>query len=387
MAVETAPRLEAVTPGSNGHRPTPHLHSEILPPELGPATRTAQRTSRRSLWILAIGMIVVQAISTPVGHKLNSIARSGTDDFSIWQRYESSPVPDVLVIGASPARTDVHEPRLAAELSSAVGRPVTVEQMGFPGQNPLFLDALMYRIMKRTPHPKLIVITVVGPDLSNCAPCIVSVNGGLWEISDLTDPGFVRLALGASPDPGWLVAGWALPALAYYPSLIGVQCLAFDSGRNAAKATLGKVPQQLANPTACESLAAYKWGTQTSMTQLDYEGSLGVYRLGMSDYEVSPQIASRVADMVARARAGGSSVVFLQPPLHPGLRTRFPGEIQISHEGLTTLAGQLNAGVIDLTTAVPADPNLWVDGLHLDRAGADYFAPELARALAPQLGG
>jgi hypothetical protein len=385
MAVraEVRPVREAAP---NGHAPRIRLHSEILPPDLGPATPKALRISRRALAILVVGIVVVQLISAPIGHRLNYIARSGTDIYTLFQRYLSEPVPDVLVIGASPARTDIDEPVLKAQLSNVLGRTVTVEEMGFAGENAQFLDAVMYRVMERKPHPKLVVVTLVGADLNqSCELCTVSVNGGLWNITDLTDPGFLQLAVRQSPSPGWLVAGWVLPIFAYYSSIIGLQCVAVDWARTASKTFAGKVPIQLQNPTSCESLVAYKWGKQATMDNSDYLGSLQTYRLSMANYNVSPQIESSFVDLVHRAQAGGSRVLFMEPPLQAGLRNAFPTDITASDAAVRSFAATLGVNVVDLTTAVPDEPNLWVDAIHLDRAGADYFANTLAPQLAPAL--
>jgi hypothetical protein len=386
MAIETEPRRETVTVEPNGHRTSVRLHEEILPPTLGPSTPASLRRARRALAILGVGVILVQLISAPIGHRLNSVARSGTDVYSEWQKYASNPVPDVLVIGASPARTDIDEAGLSAELSTASGRPVTVEKLGFAGDGPLFLDALMYRIMKRQPHPKLIVVALVGPDLNDgCTACLASVTGGLWDISDLTDPDFVRLALHLDPNPTRLVTGWVFPAFAYYPSVVALHCLAVDYGRAGAIAVLGRVPVQLQKPTICEVTAAYKWARQTAMTESDYQGSIDQYRGFMLDYRVSPETVSSVTDMVTRARADGTNVVFLETPLHSGVRSLFPGAIQTYQHELHILASSLNTGVVDLSDSVPDDPTLWVDVVHLDRAGAHYFAPQLAHQLFPYL--
>ncbi|HZQ49642.1 MAG TPA: hypothetical protein VFB69_04975 [Candidatus Dormibacteraeota bacterium] len=387
MATAQAEVRRAPATASNGHAPRVRLHSEILPPDLGPATPAALRTSRRALAIMAVGIVIVQLISAPIGHRLDAIAHTGTDVYSLWEKYVTHPVPDILILGASPARTDVDEGILSGDLTALIGRPVRAETMGFPGENPLFLDALMYRIMKRTPHPKLIALTTIGPDLSeNCFLCNVAVNPGLWDISDLTDPGFVQLALHVSPNPSWLAIGWALPVFAYYSSLIALQCVAYDAGRSVSTKVIGRIPRQLQNPTPCETLAAYKWGTQSTMTPGDFTGSLDTYRIGMLKYDVSPRIYSSVADMIARARAGGSKVVFLRPPLHPALLASFPGQVQTSKQSVDAIAGQLNLNVIDFSDAMPYDPNLWVDALHLDRQGAGVFAPQLAGALATALG-
>jgi hypothetical protein len=387
MAIETEIQREPIAVEPVVVRPKVRLHEEILPPQLDPSSPTALRSSRRALLVLAVGMILIQLVSAPVGHQLNAVARSGTDGYSVWQQYASSPVPDVLVIGASPARSDIDEPQLAAALSTSAGHPITVEKLGFAGQTPLFLDALVYRIMKRTPHPKVMVVVAVGPELnSGCNLCITSANGGLWDISDLTDPAFTQDELRLSPNPALLIAGWAFPSLAYYPSLIALQCMAINTGRAAARAALGRVPIQLQNETVCEGTVPYKWARQPVMTQTDYQTSLINYAGFMVNYRVAPDTTASVVELVTRARAGGSKVIFLETPLHPGIRTTFPAAIQTSQQELQSLATSLGTSVIDLSDAVPDDPTLWVDGLHLDRGGADYLNPRLAAALAPIVG-
>jgi hypothetical protein len=386
MAVETEVLREAAPRASNGHAPRVRLHEEILPPALDATNPIALRNARRALVVLAAGMILLQLVAAPIGHRLNSIARSGTDAYSEWQQYASNPVPDVLVIGASPARTDIDEISLSAELSAAAGHEVTVEKLGFAGQTPRFLDALVYRIMKRQPHPSLIVITLVGPEFNDgCRACTASITGGLWDISDLTDPEFVRLALQLDPNPALLATGWMVPAFAYYPSVIAVQCLAYDHGRAAAIALTGRVPRQLQNPTFCEGTAAYKWSRQAMMTPTDYESSIDQYRNFMTDYRVSAESISSAERIVQRSRAAGTRVVLLQAPLGPGLQTLFSAEIGAYDQQLNSLATRLNTPVVDLSAAVPDDPALWIDAVHLDQAGAVYAAPQLARELRPYL--
>jgi len=385
MAVDTEARRETVAAPSPP-RVRIRLHEEILPPVLDGSSPRALRNAKRALAILAVGVVVLQLISAPIGHRLNSVARSGTDAYSEWQQYVSRPVPHVLVIGASPARTDVDEEGLGAQLSSAIGRQVMVEKLGFAGQTPLFLDALIYRIMKRQPHPQLIVLAVGGPELNDgCRACLASTSGGLWDISDLSDPNFIQIALRLDPNPARLVAGWMLPSLAYYPSLLALQCIASDAGRSAARAVLRGVPRQLQNPTVCESTAAYKWARQDSMTRSDYDGSLANFREFTRDYRVSPAMQSSLRDIIARSRAAGTNVVLLETPLHPGLRSSFPEVVDISHRQLHSLASNLNTEVVDLSDSVPDDPTLWVDGLHLDRSGATFIQARLAGELMPYL--
>jgi len=68
------------------------------------------------------------------------------------------------------------------------------------------------------------------------------------------------------------------------------------------------------------------------------------------------------------------------------LHAAFTAQVDTSRQSIETIASELNLGVIDFTDAMPYDPNLWVDALHLDREGADVFEPQLAQALAVALG-
>ena len=390
MAIETEPKREAVAVEPRGSRSRVRLHEEILPPKLGPSTPATIRSARRALAILALIMVVIQPISVPVGHWLNSVARSGTDAYSVWQRYVSAPVPDILVIGASTAQADIDEAGVSAQVSKVAGRSVTVEKMAFNGQGPLFFDALMYRIMQRPQHPKMIVVTTQAPDLSvGCSSCLASLTPDLWDISDLTDPGFVRLALRLDPDPTRLVAGWGLPALAYYPSVVALQCLAIDYGRARAMSILGRVPLQLQNPTICETQPGYLlqtgWANQPAMGKVNVRVSTDNYRRFMADYQISPDAVSSFEDVITRARAGGVNVVLVEVPLHSIARGLFPEATQAYEQQMQAMASSLNVGLVDLSDSVPDDPTLWVDTLHLDRAGSSYFAPKLSSALAPFL--
>jgi hypothetical protein len=350
----------------------------------------ALRSARRALTILALVVIVLQPISLPVGRWLNSVARSETDAYSVWHHYAISPVPDVLVIGASPTFADIDETGLSTQLSRLAGRPITVKKMAFNGQGPLFYDALMYRIMKRPQHPELIVLTTAPPDLnSGCASCMATLTSNLWDISDPTDPDFDRLALSLDPEPTRLAAGWVLPLVAYYPSIIALQCIAIEQGRAAAAAAIGRVPVQLQNPTICETQPGYflrtGWERQPEMTQGNVYVSTKNYARFMADYHISPSAVSSLSHAITAARSAGVNVVLLQAPLHSGARILYPEAHHEYQDQVEAMAADLSIPLVNLSESVPDDPRLWVDLLHLDKAGAAYFAPKLAGVLAPIL--
>jgi hypothetical protein len=328
----------------------------------------------------------MQPISVPIGQWLSAKAKYGTDINSVWQNYISTPAPDVLFLGASWARADIDEGRVAAELSKVAGHPVTVGKMGFAAQGPPFIDAVMYEIMKRSSRPKLVVVTLQAPDLNGgCASCVASVTDGLWQMTDLGDPGWVQLALHNDSEPARLVAGWALPSLAYYPSLQALQCIGVEYGRSAAQTLLGRVPGLLSAPTACERTVPYLWTRQAAMTNAEDQAVVYAYEGFLSQYSVSAQSVSSLEDLVSRARAKGTDVAFLQPPLHSDIRSIGPLANAAFEAEAQQLESRSQVNVIDLSASVPDDPTLWVDPLHLDIGGADYLAPRLAAALGPHL--
>jgi len=369
------------------------LHDEVLPPRLETSSAHVIRNARRGLILLAVGVVSLQLVSALVGHRLNAVARSGTDAYSIWQGYVSGPVPDVLVIGNSLAQADIDEVRLSSELAKSAGRPVTVKKMGFNGQGPLFYDALMYRIMKLPEHPKLVVVSTMAVDLSpdGCAQCRALLTSDLWDIGDLTDPGFVQLAIHVDPDPGLLVAGWALPSLANYPSIVALQCLAVNYGRATTKSVLGSVPSLLKQPNVCETQPGYLllagWANQPAMTPYDMQRSTQSYRSLMAGYQIAPRAVASLRDAISRGQAGGATVVLLQAPLHFQSRSLFPEHETAYGHQMRLLANDRNVHLVDLSDSVPDDPMFWVDTQHLDHAGAAYLAPRLAMELAPILAG
>ena len=376
------------------------LHEEILPPQMAPATPLTLRRAKRAIGILVIMFVVLQVISAPIGHRLNAVLRSGTDVYSQWLAYTSAPAPDVLFLGASTVGTDIDTNVLVNQLSIAAGRPVSVGKLGFFGQGSTFLDVVMYRIMKRVSRPKVVVVTLEASDLNaSCVECQASSAAGIWDISDLTDPGFVKFALqtdvvnpgggglgalAAADSRAPLILGWALPSFAYYPSLLALQCLAVDYGRSAARAVFGEVPGELRASSICETAIAYQWSRAPAMTEASYLSSIADAQHFMSNYRISTAIAARLTDIVNRGRAAGSNVVFLEPPIHSGAGSVIGPEAQPAFgTEVSDLTTALKANVLDFTAAVPDDPNFWLDTLHLNRAGADYLAPKLAQGLAP----
>jgi len=122
------------------------------------------------------------------------------------------------------------------------------------------------------------------------------------------------------------------------------------------------------------------------MTQNEMQASTDNYRRFMADYKISTNAVSSLDDLISRAHAGGTTVVLVQAPLHSGVRSLFPEAQQAYQQQVQSVASNLHVDLVNLVDSVPDDPRLWVDTLHLDKAGAAYLAPRLATMLAPILG-
>jgi hypothetical protein len=386
MAAE-APPLRRRRQGAARIRPSLR-HSEILAPQGPEATPEQRRRALRALLLLAVIAVLVQPLSVPAGRYLTSKVYSGTDAYSEWAAYAASPPPDVLFLGPSEARTDVDTAQMSRLLSAQAGHPVTVGKLGFSAQGPAFLELVMYRIMHQPRHPKVIVRTVETPMFNangTCQACLTDQSTfDVWEISDLTDPAFVRLALANASNPARLVAGWALPAIAYYPSIAAVNCSVVRRGRTLAQSAFGSVPWELEVSTPCELGApAHPSAVMTADARDNISQS---YREMLTrQYRLSPQLVGDEMASVRRAQAGGTRVIFLKPPFHSLIRTANPPADAEFDGQMSAISAQLGVSTVDLAGEVPDDSRYWVDPLHLNLAGAAYFAPTLAAALSRPL--
>ena len=373
-------------PASSPARRRFRLHEEILAPELEPATPADRRRVRRTILVLLLIAVVIQPLSVPVSRYLNAIERSDTDAYSVWQHYLSTPVPDVLILGASDARTTVDEAQLTSDLSQAAGRRLTVEKLGFAGEGPAFFDLFVYRVMKMAQRPRTIVLTLQAPAYTgNCAVCQSAVTPSVAAISG-PDPGFVQLALQKDPEPVRLVGAWLVPVSSNASSLLALSCLGAEAGRAVEQALLHKVSGPLKDLTRCEGTAAYQWARQPEMTSLELTAGQRLYKELMDRYSVSATGRDDLADMVSRAQAGGTKVVFLLTPVHSAIREISPrAEAEFMDAVVGRVAREKGVPTVDLRAAVPDDPTLWVDPEHLDQRGARYLSPSLAGGLAPLL--
>lgn len=370
-------------------RPYPRrrLHEEILAPPQKEASPRVKAQARRALAILVLGAILLQPVAALVGPWLNHQIGQGDEVSTQWAAYVSKPAPDVLFVGASEARADVDTGRLAAALTEATGRRITVGKIGALGMGPGFIDLLVYQILHRASRPRMIVQTVEPPMFNgsptlDCNSCWTdSETSDIWQISDLTDPGFIELALRNDPNRIPLVSGWVLPAVSAYQFLPALGCPVTAVERAVSLRLTGRLPVRL-QPGSSPCDHANSVQPDLTMTPQRRAAAVAVYqKFLMADYQISPDAVAQERELVRRARAAGTEFIFLRPPFHSALRDLDGSAGKVFQGQLAALSSELGVPLLDLSRTIPDNPNLWVDPYHLNGRGSSELASHLEPAL------
>jgi lysophospholipase L1-like esterase len=348
-------------------------------------------TRRRAIATLAV-VLALLALAQPLGVVLGDAGLKatygGADLHSQWQAYISHPAPDVLFLGSSDMRTDVDRALVAAGLTAAAGHPITVGALGAAAEVAEYMYALTYRVMERPSHPRLLVLSTNAPLFKPSYDCDYCRRGvrdqvtqDLWQISDPFDPGFARVALRVSPNPGELVKGYVLPAYAYYPqAMVLAQCSAIDTGRRLTAATGVSEPEVLKADSPCQ-LGAHPL-PEERLTPETLAWWRKLFDTGfLNNYSFSDAKTAWFREMVALARGRGAAVVFMQAPYYR-MRDVSPEVQDLFAARIVQFAAEQRVPYINLLTRLNDDVNLWADPLHLNRWGAAEFAPDLVAALA-----
>src|SRR5438094_2385906 len=190
-------------------------------PETRPrrATRLTTSVSQRAkiaLLLFVALVLALQALSVPVAYYAMHRLVEWVPDFSgigthaQWSAYLARPrAPDVLFVGDSQAFTDVDTEAISGLVSSRLGRQVAVGKLGVSGEGPDFLNALIYRVMNRPSHPRLVLLELSQATLNEFRGFDPSAD--LWQISEPFDPGFMARAYRVDPHRGRLARAWVLP--------------------------------------------------------------------------------------------------------------------------------------------------------------------------------
>ncbi|MDQ6879976.1 MAG: hypothetical protein M3082_20220 [Candidatus Dormibacteraeota bacterium] len=348
---------------------TPPVRMIRVDPAPSGMTPEVRRRALHALLLLLAIVLVLQPLSVPVAYY--SIARlidvtpefANMDAHTQWSAYLSrAQAPDVLFVGDSQTFTDVDAGAVARLLSSRVGRPLSVGKLGVPGEGPAFVDALLYRVMKRPSHPRLVVYQIAEWTLNDDRHWDPSAD--LWQISSPFDPQFMARAYRLDPERGRLVRGWALPYfMTYLPIVTLAQCRLVDGIQVATALLLKHVPSELRGQTSCESGEAYAG-------RLSHLSDSGSYRFSTTG-------AANVGESVAEIRAAGAQVVLVEyPVINLEASNSAAYRIFKSHDGV--LASNLNVNLVDISSEMSTQTEFWLDAAHFKHQGAVALAPRLA---------
>ena len=343
-------------------------------PETRPrrATRLTTSVSQRAkiaLLLFVAMVLALQALSVPVAYYAMDRLVEWVPDFSgigthaQWSAYLARPrAPDVLFVGDSQAFTDVDTEAISGLVSSRLGRQVAVGKLGVSGEGPDFLNALVYRVMNRPSHPRLVLLELSQATLNEFRGFDPSAD--LWQISEPFDPGFMARAYRVDPHRGRLARAWVLPFfMTYVPVATLAQCDLMDGMRTGFTWLGHGVPGVLRGKNPCVS-------SEGHVQRLNrYSEAKG--------YKVCEPLTRYVEETVADIRAAGADVVFLEYP-YPEQQRVDPSASGAFQDRVQVLKSELGVDVFDFTSEAVSGTDAWLDSAHLTRAGARQFAARLA---------
>ena len=300
------------------------------------------------------GLAALQLASVPLGHyyaqRLEGIA-PGSVTYEQWRQYISEErAPDVLFVGDSRAFTDVDETQLETLVGDRLGGTIRVGKFGINGADAAVLEALIYRVMSRPSHPRLVVYALT--EFQFNANYGRDFTPDYWQMSDPPDLGYISEAFRLDPDRGRLVRGLLLPAFANLPLI--TQGIACDIGR------IRPVP-------GC------RFGGTQNPTSFRAEFKQNY----LHDYRYSDQEEGYVSEAIDRIRAAGAEVAFVIFPTD-GIDSVDPVAYATFQARSSALAARESVPMLDMHADVPDQPGLWADLLHLTKIGRSQITAKLA---------
>lgn len=356
--------------------------------EPGAAGPALEHRARSALLALVVAVVVAQPIGLQVANQSLQEVYGGVDVHSQWTQYIGHPAPDVLFIGPSNARMDVDAPLLERILSAWAGRHISVGKLGINAEQTRFLEALTYRVMNLPSRPRIVVF-IVAAGMFNptffCPGCVSSdlLTLDLWQISYPLDAGFMRLASDLDPRWPWLLTGWALPAVGYWPQEVAaVQCPVVNAGRQVSIRLHELPPPALLQPTPCD-LGVHPLPNEVMTPEKRAAVNALYLNEFVGNYRFSPDLADGLRQMVSLSRRAGARPLLVTLPEFALSQVAPTAHAQF-WTGIRTLDAELRVAHVDLTGELNDRPELWTDPMHLNRNGAAVFAPTLAQAIWSQ---
>jgi hypothetical protein len=381
------------------------LAEEPLPPDLpvqaeqnGVIPATAERPGEVALlapetaakerafgfpWALVLALLIVAGVEVALHtvHWQKHIPYDiGPDEYhAAALRLDLQPPAQVAVIGSSRSREAVVVPELRERIETALGQPVTVANYSLSGANAYDEEAMVRRLLRASPPPKLIVCGVAERDFASRddqydrAPLF-------WDWQDWTDQRR-RRGLVVLDDLPVLFRNW----LGRHWYTLGRR----DQVRLALRNALLRQPPA-SSPVDGQMTLWQAAVPQRSLINTPVEPHQ--MRAYVSELRGKPYPDAGLVDCLARAidacRAAGVPLILYENPVPPVLRQYLPAGMYRQYVAtVTALAEQHGVPFVkvgDLGVTITNDH--FREQSHMNYPGAHYFGGVLAqRVVIPTL--
>jgi hypothetical protein len=355
-------------------------YSNVSPGNAAQALVRTRHYAKAALWIVLGMFVVAQPLSVPLAYQSLRVLYAGEDTHSQWQDYLSRDAPDVLFLGASDTKSDVDTRAVAAELSSVAAGPVSVGKLGVDAEKPDFFAALMYRVMHRPTHPRLVIISLAENEFSIDYP--FDPTSDLWQISEPFDLGFMQAAYRLDPDRDQLARRWLVPYFATFRPIVSVaQCPLLATARRSG--AIARTFHAVRDLNDCE--VGRSNVTDRVMDPERNRKVMAGFVAAVSNFHFDERQGENLKQAIEIARQGAAQVVLMRNP-NFRLGGFFTDKQQLLLDRLRGLAMAEGVPFIDLVDVLQDDSFLWNDFQHLNRTGARAYAPILAKAISRTAG-
>jgi hypothetical protein len=346
---------------------------------------TGRRVHRRA-WVSVASLLVMLAVLQPLTLAAADIILPSHPEllsYQSWSQYLRAPAPDVVFVGSSRVVSDIDRQSIAQAMSARLGHPVTVGFIGATAGQTYFLDAVAYRIMHRSPHPRLVVLEM--SEFQYNRNYRYDNTADLWVLGRPPDLDFNRFALRVAPDRERYLRGVAFPLYAYY------KFLAFGVSKDLVPAinAVQRVGHflhhgELTDPYIDFS-GAVDSGPGRVMSPEVEAASLDIYaHQFLRDYTFDAGRLEYLAEAISVVRGAGGNVALAVLPQFAIDRLTPAGYAEFlsrAHD----FGDQHQAPLLDYHLLFQDQRPYWIDPSHLNLEGRRALGPVLGAGIAPFL--
>ncbi|HNH47292.1 MAG TPA: hypothetical protein PKY30_09655, partial [Myxococcota bacterium] len=319
-------------------------------------------------WSLFLALLLPAGLLVWVGEYLSRPAPwRPSEDVKTMEAVAAEGPYDVVVIGPSSAKTDIHGPGLGRLLGRGFDRVAVMTQGGSTA--PVWYTILKERVYKNGLRPKLVLINGVMQG-------VVKTRMDSWErgavLVHTTTPDELLMRKTWGSDQPALVQR-ALERRGDLRREIFSGFRLFFPGLFLSEAE-----------TSVDAAGVSVFGTQHQEVERVLPGVETEEGAALTSWEDSDPTEGYLGDIAALAHENGAQVVLVLAPI---LQSKIRRVHQLSPEAegkLIQFLNQQQIGLVDLRNAPIRDAN-FVDGVHMNRSGQKLFTELLAESLL-QLG-